>query len=300
MQLPRLDTSGIRFALDTSLSPYRKQGISYDSFVDERDGQTYRSLLAYDRLWMAENLNYVADSSWWYRGVPDSGARYGRLYTWAAATGLPDSCNGVVCGSLLDSIVPGACPAGWRLPDSADWNALFRFLNDADGSMIRSQASWNGGVGSDTLGFGSTPSGYRTGSGAYLDAGTSTAWWTTSESDAGFCMSQFVGTTSRGQKATHKRIGNPIRCVRPAPLDSTLGALDVSNNILHPSFSPSVLTYTTDSFPSSTRSFRIVAVPNSPEATVTCNDAPCGEPTSTNPPPARSRSSTRRAVCRMS
>ena len=66
--------------------------------TDERDGQTYKTVKIGTQTWMAENLNYAytgvpykvdgntSDSiSWCYDNDPANCAKYGRLYTWAAA-----------------------------------------------------------------------------------------------------------------------------------------------------------------------------------------------------------------------
>lgn len=108
-----VDNSGA-WALDTILVQIAA------GLVDARDGQAYRTATIGSQTWIAQNLNYQADSSWWYNSSADSGAKYGRLYTWAAAMGLDDSCNAFDCSEQVAPIHRGACPSGWHVPTPGD------------------------------------------------------------------------------------------------------------------------------------------------------------------------------------
>ena len=98
-------------------------------FLDERDGQTYRTVKIGDQVWMAQNLNYaflkisidMDSSSFCYNDSVEYCAKYGRLYTWAAAQGeTEDDCPPPnSCPSYLDS--RDVCPVGWHLPSLNEW-----------------------------------------------------------------------------------------------------------------------------------------------------------------------------------
>ena len=86
----------------SSSSESLSAGSIYDAtantLTDLRDGKTYKTVTIGRQIWMAENLNYAytdvfykrdnytSDStSWCYDNDPANCAKYGRLYTWAAA-----------------------------------------------------------------------------------------------------------------------------------------------------------------------------------------------------------------------
>ncbi|MBK9576526.1 MAG: hypothetical protein IPO40_05590 [Fibrobacteres bacterium] len=163
------------------------QRISYDSILDERDGQSYKTVVIGTQKWMAENLNFQVDSSWWPSNIPDSGIKYGRLYQWASALALPDTCNVKHClrpsiylsDSALSAIavnVRGVCPIGWHIPSKSEWALLFRFLEKDSSSQadyvaysLKSQTGWpkqkSNQNGSDKYGFRLIPAGARYGFG---------------------------------------------------------------------------------------------------------------------------------------
>jgi len=106
------------------------------TMTDPRDGQVYKTVEIGNQTWMAQNLNYESTDSIFYKKfikplsmlnqfgvyIPDSYCyggvlinceKYGRLYHYEAAM--------------------KACPIGWHLPDSSDYNSLLVHLNKAVG-----------------------------------------------------------------------------------------------------------------------------------------------------------------------
>ena len=144
-------------------------GAEYDSVMnsvkDLRDGQTYKTVTIGTQTWMAENLNFKTDSSSCYDNEESNCTKYGRIYTWAAATGKSESeCGyGYVC-SLPSGNIQGACPSGWHLPSDDEWYTLINAVGGSSnaGKVLKSTSGWkNDGNGTDAFGFSALPAGYR-------------------------------------------------------------------------------------------------------------------------------------------
>ena len=178
----------------------------YGTLTDDRDGQTYKTVKIGEQWWMAENLNYAytdvpfkyssytSDStSWCYDNDAANCAKYGRLYTWAAAMDSVGtwSTNGMGCGYYREcsptNPVRGICPEGWHLPDNTEWNALFDAVGGkrTAGIMLKSTEGWiRNGNGSDAYSFSALPAGYRDGNGGFSPEGYYAYFWSSSEGNS--------------------------------------------------------------------------------------------------------------------
>jgi uncharacterized protein (TIGR02145 family) len=158
------------------------------------------------KTWLKRNLNIATDSSWCYRNNPDMCAKYGRLYSWNAAV--------KACDTLGD---------GWRLPDTADWNALIRAAGRRGiaGTKLKSKTDWhldnrgNTPIGRDTFGFSALPGGFGGGDRNYGYVGDYGYWWSSTEvgSNAYLQIMGYYGE-SVGYKKLHNSFRFSVRCVR--------------------------------------------------------------------------------------
>ena len=148
---------------------YLNPDIDYGELVDKRDGQIYKTVKIGVQMWMAENLNYASsEGSFCYGNSADSCAKYGRLYTWAAAMDSAGiwSANGKGCGDEVECLpthpVRGVCPEGWHLPTTDEWDPLLDALNGyvVAGRALKSRSGWyDNGDGTDVAGFSALPAG---------------------------------------------------------------------------------------------------------------------------------------------
>ncbi len=171
---------------DLSSSSAKADGSEYDAATktlkDLRDGQVYKTVTIGNQIWMAENLNFETDSSFCYNDSAENCAKYGRLYTWTAAT--------------------TACPDGWNLPSEADFAALIKAVGGEDGAAtkLKSTSGWSdkdgkSGNGTDAFGFSALPAGI--GNPGYYGKGLDTYFWGSTE-----CGSEGVPETGNGCAST--------------------------------------------------------------------------------------------------
>ena len=161
-------------------------------------------------------------------GLGKSLIKYGRLYTWAAATG----------GTLI---------TGMTTPTNAQWTTLVNYINSEynvspnnfgvgnhlkhprkDGTPVLSSEyntsthpRWEDDAthyGRDTVGFAALPGGYRLPGGNFEDIGYSGRWWSATEFDSNTAwrrsMPYNVGDVHNGNN--DKISGFSLRCFRAA------------------------------------------------------------------------------------
>jgi len=129
-------------------------------FTDSRDGKKYRTARIGNLTWMAENLNYIINSSLCYNEVDSNCEKYGRLYDWNMA--------------MI------ACPKGWHLPNNDDWDDLIQAVDGEKtaGKKLKAKSGWNnGGNGTDEFGFIALPGGCTDSDGNFVEIGDFGYWW---------------------------------------------------------------------------------------------------------------------------
>jgi uncharacterized protein (TIGR02145 family) len=149
---------------------------------DNRDGQSYETVKIGSQTWMAENLNYEANSS----VIND---KYGSLYDWETAK--------------------AACPSGWHLPSATEWKVLILFAGGEDvaGKHLKAKSSW-GNNGQDTYGFAAL------GLGDYYGWGEGDCWWTASRENNSVYYMFFIGDTAARLNKSSTIYKYSVRCLQ--------------------------------------------------------------------------------------
>lgn len=217
---------------------------------DERDGNSYCSIMLGDQEWLSENMRYLPSVNrvyeysgqvamyyvYDYNGNDINEARnnpnyaeYGVLYNWAAAQ--------------------TACPAGWHLPSDAEWSQLEVYLEnsgynfddyiDTDddrethnviAKSLAATSGWRESTIENTPGwlqpknntssFNGKPSGYRYYTNEFTRKNERTLWWT-STSEYGSSSDSRAWDRKLGYELedlwktpNNKSVGFSVRCVR--------------------------------------------------------------------------------------
>lgn len=187
--------------------------IAYDSIVDSRDKQVYKTVKIGSQTWMAQNLNY-ADSTKtpslkgnsWCDHKPEYCKVGGRYYTWAAAIDSvalatakknPKTCgnNAEPC-KLTESKLRGICPEGWHLPSVEEFDTLLAAVGGEENANenLKSLTGWDTvavfGNGTDKYGFTALPAGECSYSAnaehslvCEFNSGYSVGFWSTAEQE---------------------------------------------------------------------------------------------------------------------
>ena len=172
----------------------------------EYDGKAYNTVKIGTQIWMAENLNDEVEGSKCYENNPTNCARYGRLYNWETAM--------------------KACPKGWHLPSSEEWDKLYRFgktgpespyISEVAGEHLKAAGGWKDrGSGTNHYGFSALPGGRGYSGGSFDYVGYKGYWWTANGYANGLAQRRSMGYSSHG--AGWDNIGKSslfsVRCVR--------------------------------------------------------------------------------------
>ena len=238
------ETSSSSVKIATACKRRNSDYCEYETLIDERDGQTYKTLKIGTQTWMAENLNYASlqptdsldSTSFCYENDPDNCEEDGRLYLWSAvmdsAATWSDNGKGCGYGVVCSPTFPvrGVCPAGWHVPTRDEVIELLDAVGGVDvaGDMLISE--YSGCIDEvDLYGFSFRPTGRKRSGGYYDDDGEYGYMWTTTDdywnSDefflknnepfelvAVFSMSKAGGNL--GIHGGYKNMGFPVRCVK--------------------------------------------------------------------------------------
>lgn len=181
-----------------NLEPNYNSDLNYGTYIDDRDGNEYRTIKIGDQVWIAEDLRYTGENEK-YRKVNV----YGHLYN--------------------EYKMPMACPPGWHLPSEEEWLELINNLGGPElaGGRLKEQGyeNWqspNTGS-SNSSGFTALPAGgYDSNSGGF-QRGLSAYFWSSTEHENGgiiFLTLQYNSERIEFIRESPYDRSYPIRCIK--------------------------------------------------------------------------------------
>ncbi|WP_406538191.1 FISUMP domain-containing protein [Fibrobacter sp.] len=225
---PAVNLSSSSMAKSSSSSLKVEKGFVTDS----RDGRLYKTVTIGTQTWMAENLNYATEGSSCYQNEYRNCAKYGRLYTWAAAVDSASilRATGKECGfdrrCSLKYPVQGACPVGWHLPTKAEWDTLKTVVGEKNVNSLKSREGWINGNGTDDYGFSALPAGDKDFDGDFL-VGDAAVFWSSTETDESRAWYQGMQNGFSKYSNENKNRGFSVRCVK----DGMGKESEIKNNV---------------------------------------------------------------------
>ena len=184
-------------------------------YIDERDGNQYKTIKIGNQTWFAENLRFNSNTGCWAPEFDSSNIqKYGFLYEYNTACLV--------------------APKGWHLPSDKEWQELEIFLgmsySDAQevkwrgkgiGSILKSRNGWNVENNSITIGFDALPAGYIVIKESFMSSPfEDSAFWTSSEWDNGKALFRHLRIDSDQifRFPNFKYCGLSVRCIKDLTL----------------------------------------------------------------------------------
>lgn len=219
------ETARLESLIPVSESYVKPSSVVKGTLVDERDGQSYRTVAIGALTWMAENLNYETANSYCYKDADTNCAVYGRLYTWAAAMDSvgkwSESAKGCGDGRLCAPTYPvrGVCPEGWHIPSMGEWTSLKSATGETFSHSCSADSKEKGGScilnTDDEYGFDILLAGSRQDDGKYYGEGSTAYFWTSSEDNNFSANSYNWSFNSLGPSGGERKFwGLSVRCVK--------------------------------------------------------------------------------------
>jgi len=199
-----------------------------NSFVDSRDGRSYRIMTIGTQTWMGENLQYDSPESIVNPNNPSE--NYGRLYHWK------DLMNNSSAHTPISGHKQGICPDGWHIPSDGEWTTL-EILHGMDpkdsistnvyrgntANVLKSKTGWvdkpidKDDNGIDSLGFNGLPAGSSRSDRIPAGIGEQALFWSSSLSKDRHPFTRVLGVypyTNMGRSASYETTYLSCRCLQ--------------------------------------------------------------------------------------
>ena len=232
-----LASSSSMIASSSSVASSSSIAIQKGQFTDSRDGQVYDSVRIGTQTWMAENLAYLPSVN----AQADSSTAVAKYYVYGydgtVVSTAKAQANFTTYGALYNyQAAKTACPSGWHLPDTTEWNTLEAAVGGTAtaGTILKaSSALWVTNTGSDAYGFSALPGGYYYGS-SFSGVGYSGYWWTAAANGSSNAYDRYMNYNSANVNYNYNRqtYGFSVRCLKGNATASSSSVATSSSSVV--------------------------------------------------------------------
>lgn len=195
--------------------------------VEDADHNVYQTVRVGCECWTKPNLKTITGVTGVSKIYQDKDAnleKYGRLYSWYSAVGLPENSTNAP-DTTTDPVshikyIKGICPTGWAIPSRASFESMY-IASGEDAANLKSSniSTWLAGMtGTDATGFSAVGAGfYMDKSPYYFDLLGETFFWTSEGAPVekkGTCCSITHTCPKLLYYTTDTGMGYSIRCVK--------------------------------------------------------------------------------------
>lgn len=182
----------------------------FGTFIDVRDGHSYKYVKIGEQVWMTQNLAFKPKiGTIWFLTSDSTQSEYGYLYDWEAAQ--------------------VACPQGWHLPSEDEWTKMIKHLGGSNwkpiGEKLMNTTGWGKSKKiTNESGFSALPAGH-----IWIDPmilmkhkafhtgyGKSGMWWSSTSGNYFFIEKPFKANTwfFASDYSCWNECGLSIRCIK--------------------------------------------------------------------------------------
>lgn len=161
---------------------------------DDRDHAVYGLVTIGGQVWLDHNANFATKDSWCPGNLSENCAKYGRIYSWAAAK--------------------AACPKGAHLPSDAELTQLEQAVG-GDANKLKG-AKYAGTNEHGRTGFNAQPGGVRNPDGSFQNVGAEATLWSSTAKDDTHAFKRWIMMNSAiiQREDRPKDFGYQVRCLK--------------------------------------------------------------------------------------
>lgn len=148
--------------------------------------KSYQTTKLANSVWLAENLNYMTQSSFCYENSAVNCSEFGQLYPWNSAMATNEAAG--------EKSAQGVCPQGWHVPSLDEFKTALQ----------------NGGLAKLNVKNG----GFRYYDSSFVDKGRNASFWTSTEYDGSRAFLVRIEGEAVSYEHFNKHIAGSLRCVK--------------------------------------------------------------------------------------